>query len=111
VIARICSAVECSNTQPCPTHSRRPFARSTKYAGGRAWQRTRERIFARDGYVCQLRLIRCTGAAEVVDHKLNRARGGSDDDSNLQTACRPCNDQKRRAEAIEGRRMRMGGAG
>lgn len=102
----ICPEPGCPNLTKrgrCAQHARKPFARTVKYAGGRAWQRTRARIFARDGYACRIRAEGCTGAAEVVDHVLNRARGGSDDDSNLVSACRACNDTKRRQEARMGR--------
>jgi 5-methylcytosine-specific restriction endonuclease McrA len=76
----------------CAAHTRKPFARTYAHAGGRAWQRTRARIFQRDGHRCRY----CGGPAEVVDHILNRARGGSDDDSNLAACCRRCNEAKRR---------------
>jgi 5-methylcytosine-specific restriction endonuclease McrA len=46
-----------------------------------------------------LRLDGCTVKATVVDHRLNVARGGSDDDANLQAACEHCNERKRAAEA------------
>lgn len=112
--SRICSAPGCANMQPCPVHARKPYARATKYVGGRAWQRTRDRILARDGGTCQLRRPGCTILADVVDHVLNRARGGSDDDSNLVAACRACNESKRRIEAhigrSRGRMTLMGGA-
>lgn len=29
----------------------------------------------------------CTAEAAAVDHRLNRARGGTDDDANLQSLC------------------------
>lgn len=33
-------------------------------------------VFARDGYVCQLRLEGCTGEAEEPDHIIPRSPGG-----------------------------------
>lgn len=45
-----------------------------------AWQKTRARILARDGHICYL----CgQPGADAVDHKLNVAAGGTDDDDNL----------------------------
>ena len=83
----------------CPAHKPKPWARDYPHAGGRAWQRTRVRIFLRDNYRC----VYCGGVAEVVDHVLCRAHGGSDDDSNLAACCKACNEQKRQQEARGGR--------
>lgn len=85
-------------------HVRKPFARTVKYAGGSGWQAIRRRILERDAHLCQLRLSGCTLVAQVIDHRLNRARGGSDDESNLQASCKPCNETKRRVEAVLGRK-------
>lgn len=80
----------------CEQHKPRPWARpnGVKRAGGRTWQRTRARIFDRDGHACRY----CGAPAEVVDHVVNRARGGSDDDQNLVAACRQCNQLKLQQE-------------
>jgi len=52
---------------------------------------TRLRTFARDRY-------RCTGCgtweALSVDHIVPESRGGSHEDDNLQTLCKPCNSSK-----------------
>jgi 5-methylcytosine-specific restriction endonuclease McrA len=66
---------------------------------GWAWQRTRARILARDGNACRY----CGARAEVVDHVVAIAAGGSDHDSNLVACCRACNERKRRDEARRGR--------
>ena len=58
---------------------------------GRAWEATRLRIFQRDGWHCQVQLSCCTGAATQIDHIVQLAKGGSDEDSNLRAACSPCN--------------------
>lgn len=53
-------------------------------------------VLARDGYRCQYcGLTRADGAILEVDHKVPRARGGSDRMSNLITSCRDCNRSKR----------------
>jgi 5-methylcytosine-specific restriction endonuclease McrA len=81
-----CPTPRCPNVQPCADHVRRPFARSKprrQPAGnGWAWQRTRQRILARDGHRCRY----CGKPATVVDHVVNIAAGGSDDDRNLAAA-------------------------
>jgi 5-methylcytosine-specific restriction endonuclease McrA len=58
---------------------------------GSAWQRTSARIIAGDGGVCSY----CGGVADTTDHVIPRSRGGTDDDSNLVAACRPCNSRKK----------------
>jgi 5-methylcytosine-specific restriction enzyme A len=51
----------------------------------------RRAVLARDGYTCQ----RCSARELLeVDHINPVAFGGSDDMSNLQTLCRPCNRAK-----------------
>lgn len=58
--------------------------------------RQRFEAFKRDGYRCQL----CGASAQdgailEIDHKLARANGGTDEDWNLWTLCRVCNNGKR----------------
>lgn len=53
-------------------------------------------ILSRDGYRCQYcGITAADGAILEVDHKVPRARGGSDRMTNLITACRECNRSKR----------------
>ena len=57
-----------------------------------AWRRFRDLVLERDGYRC----VYC-GAQNVrfqLDHVVPRSKGGSDDPSNLATACGPCNASK-----------------
>lgn len=56
------------------------------------WRSIRERIFARDGYVC----VYCGESPEDLecDHVIPISRGGTNDLSNLATACAPCNRSK-----------------
>jgi hypothetical protein len=53
------------------------------------WKVIRERIFYRDKYTCQY----CGAVNEPLqcDHVFPVSRGGSNDESNLVTACKPCN--------------------
>lgn len=69
--------------------------------GGRPWRRTRDRILLRDQYTCQA-CHRVTHELEV-DHIVNVAQGGSDDDANLQSLCVPCHKAKTAQESLAGR--------
>lgn len=52
-------------------------------------------VLKRDGYRCQLcGATQSDGVRLEVDHKLAKAKGGSDDLSNLWTLCWPCNSGK-----------------
>lgn len=83
-----------------------PEAKPATYGqgrGGRPWRRKRERVMARDQYLCQP----CKAAGRLTlatqcDHKVPRAEGGTDDDTNLQAICDDCHDAKSRAEAARG---------
>lgn len=53
--------------------------------------RTRLRIYERDGYSC----VACGSSEELtLDHILALAKGGDNEDENLQTMCRTCNLKK-----------------
>jgi 5-methylcytosine-specific restriction protein A len=62
---------------------------------GTAWDKTRAYILARDNYLCQpcLREGRIHIATEV-DHKLPKAKGGTDDEANLQAINTLCHREK-----------------
>jgi 5-methylcytosine-specific restriction protein A len=68
---------------------------TTERGYGAAWQRLRVRILERDKYLCQscLRAGRVTPATDV-DHIKPKADGGTDDDGNLESKCKPCHDAK-----------------
>ena len=67
---------------------------------GGAWQKLRRRILERDRGLCRVcaRAGRVTLAAEV-DHIVNKAAGGTDDERNLQAICRPCHQRKTLSES------------
>lgn len=56
------------------------------------WHRIRKRVFERDNFTCKY----CgqVGGKLEVDHMLPISRGGTNDLSNLVTACQHCNRQK-----------------
>lgn len=76
---------------------------------GSAWDRLRVRILQRDGYLCQacLKADRPTEATHV-DHITPKSNGGTDDEDNLQSLCRPCHEAKTTTEAAkaQGRRIK-----
>lgn len=68
--------------------------------GGRPWRRRRAAILVRDQYTCQ-----SCGTITLdleVDHIVNIAQGGNDDDANLQALCVPCHQSKTAIESAQG---------
>lgn len=78
-----------------------------KGRGGHKWRVRRERIFKRDKYLCQICLtagrltpVQLHGPEHgVCDHIKPLGKGGSDDDSNLQTICQACDKAKTSLES------------
>ena len=65
--------------------------------GGRPWRRLKDKIHLRDQYTCQ-----CCGLVTMqleLDHIVNVAQGGNDDESNLQSLCPPCHLNKTQKES------------
>ncbi len=65
--------------------------------GGRPWRRKREAILLRDNYTCRTCGL-VTNDLEV-DHIVNLAQGGTEDDSNLQALCVACHKAKTARES------------
>ena len=65
--------------------------------GGRPWRRLKAKIHLRDGWTCQS-CGRVTQALEL-DHIVNVAQGGTDDESNLQSLCVECHKKKTQMES------------
>ena len=63
-------------------------------------KRLRAQVMRRDNRTCQ----RCGNPATDVDHKRNRAEGGTDDLDNLEAICPSCHDMKTAAERVRGQR-------
>lgn len=77
------------------------WPRTSRHARGygTAWDKLRLRILNRDCHLCQ----QCKRAGRIqagnhVDHIKPKAQGGSDDEGNLETLCRPCHEAKTAAE-------------
>lgn len=68
---------------------------------GAAWVKLRKRILERDRHLCQPCLqsepSRVTQAREV-DHVVPKAKGGTDDETNLVAICTPCHTAKSAAD-------------
>jgi hypothetical protein len=73
-------------------------------AMGRISKTKRFEILARDGFRCQYCGASPADARLHVDHSLAVARGGTDDDANLITACADCNHGKSDGVLIPTRR-------
>ncbi|WP_043737687.1 HNH endonuclease [Nocardia asiatica] len=95
-----------TNTAYCAEHTTYGWSTdSRKRTSSPEHRAQRLRILERDGYRCQLRYPnRCVGTATQMDHKTPVYRGGSDDDSNMQAACRPCHAKKSSDEGNQARR-------
>ena len=64
---------------------------------GREWERIRQRVLARDNYLCVV--PGCNAQATHVDHIIPKVAGGTDEDHNLQAMCREHNLKKGAAMA------------
>jgi len=96
--------------EPCPKV--KPFERKRNKhqqsgRGGRAWRLTREFIFNRDRFLCQIHLskgeyvsVELHGSNHgVCDHKVPLAQGGDNSHDNLQTICQSCDREKTAKES------------
>ncbi len=84
----------------CEQHQRKAWSSnqgksSAERGYGSKWRKIRERILKRDHYLCQeCKRNGITTRATQVDHIINKANGGTDEDSNLQSLCYPCHKAK-----------------
>lgn len=85
--------------------------KTTERGYGWAWQKRRERILLRDCGLCQVcRKEGRVKEATDVDHIVQKADGGTDDDDNLQSICRDCHKAKTAADRGRGWGHRKSGA-
>lgn len=62
---------------------------------GRAWDKLRQVILARDKFICQMCRVKGRATpANQVDHIKPRAKGGTDYADNLQALCEECHKAK-----------------
>lgn len=68
--------------------------------GGRPWRRLKDKILLRDKHTCQS--CHRVGGELELDHIVNVAVGGTDDESNLQILCTECHRVKTLDESKAG---------
>jgi 5-methylcytosine-specific restriction protein A len=85
-----------SNAAPVPTKPYQVTQRPGRVSSNprSITHRTRTRIMERDGFRCRRCGAGPNDARLVVDHVVPVAKGGTADESNLQTLCHPCNSGK-----------------
>lgn len=95
--AKICSAPDCPNLQPCPDHAKVPWADSTRRSRlPPGWEKLRRYVLQRDP-ICKV----CDDALSVIaDHIIP---GDDHRPENLQGICKRCHDAKTQAEAAAAR--------
>jgi 5-methylcytosine-specific restriction endonuclease McrA len=71
--------------------------RSQRDANSTHWKKIRQRILNRDGRVC----FWCGLEADTIDHIVPVAKGGTDHDENLVSACRRCNYSKKDSMPVD----------
>jgi 5-methylcytosine-specific restriction protein A len=111
----VCNAPGCPTLTAhgrCPAHQGKSGGRwHSQHAApparvtGRKLQRLRDDLFARQPF-CQVCRVR---VADVRDHIVPLAEGGTDTEDNVQAACQECSDLKTQAEARRGRERMSGG--
>jgi len=71
---------------------------------GAAWAKLRLLILARDAGLCQVHAEQGQIVpGNIVDHRVNKAQGGTDDPSNLRCICAECHSAKTALEALTAR--------
>jgi 5-methylcytosine-specific restriction protein A len=107
-----CGVLVRDGSSRCPKHKAAAWAKApgqVKRRTGRALQRDRGALFAREP-LCRA----CDAKGEVRlatirDHVKPLAEGGLDDDSNVQPLCQACSDEKTAAESARGVRRSFHG--
>ncbi|MBS1198142.1 MAG: putative phage-related protein [Proteobacteria bacterium] len=111
-----CGVLVCDGSGYCSAHQ--ADSKAGKFADerrgsrhergyGSAWEKLRKIILRRDKGLCQecLRQDKCR-PAKIVDHKVPKFEGGTDDEDNLQSLCQSCSDKKTQSEAQRARQGR-----
>lgn len=115
---RPCPVAGCPSLGRCAVHARPALPQkekprlyddrrgsSTKRGYDRKWRKRREDYFKRNPYCNQCGKL--LGKRKILDHRIAKAQGGADDDSNLQGLCVYCNNRKTGME----RRLKLVGKG
>jgi 5-methylcytosine-specific restriction protein A len=81
-----------------------PWDKRSRHARGYGteWTKLRAIVMQRDAHLCQpCKRKGKTTPARQVDHITPKAKGGTDDTTNLQAICKPCHSAKTEAESAE----------
>lgn len=73
-----------------------------------SWEDLRDAVFRRDAFTCNYCGYHGTTRTLEVDHRIPVSRGGTDDPTNLVTACWSCNREKGTMTDYEYRWWRLG---
>lgn len=109
----VCSTLVRDGTSRCEAHkvaawsARRPDIKRTT---GRKLQRQRHELFMREPLCRECERHGRVRQAEIRDHIVPLAEGGADEDSNIQSLCRDCHDEKTAGESKRGRGVANFGA-
>lgn len=105
----MCKGYATDGTSRCNKHKIKQASGWAKYNNGNTandngygyqWRKLRESVLARDRYLCQTcyRLGQFTNA-NIVDHIINKANGGTNNTANLEAICFKCHKRKTNREA------------
>lgn len=106
----VCQVLVTDGSARCMAHKPLAWAKSAdavKRKTGRALQRQREELFAREPgcRACSARGL--FTLAKIRDHIKPLEEGGLDDASNIQPLCVPCHDEKTKTESARGGRRKF----
>lgn len=109
----VCAVLVHGGDGQCVKHKRVPWLLKrpdVKRTTGRKLQAQRAALFAANPWcaICLPKGMRVL--AQIRDHKVPLAEGGSDEDSNIQGICKPCDKVKSAAETARGRGVQKSGA-
>jgi len=102
-----CGVLVRDGTGRCPKHPKQTWAKrpeAAKRMTGRALQRARAELFARDPLCAECRRQGVVTLATQRDHVIPLEEGGQDVAANTQGLCEPCHDAKSKAERARGLR-------
>ncbi|RMX06724.1 HNH endonuclease [Corticibacter populi] len=100
-----CGVLVYDGSGRCPKHPRKTWAKrpaAPKRITGRALQRLRAELFAREPLCRACNAKALVTLATQRDHIIPLEEGGADTDDNIQPLCSACHDAKSKAERARG---------